>query len=255
MDKFVNALNHHDFVKINDYLSEDINVNIVIDDKNRTMLHMAVIFGDYEVFQLLLSYGADVNMQDLKGDSPLILAINAPRFFHRLNIVRELISCGADVNHKNHLGQTALHRACLLGCCDVVAILLQAGAAVHIKDHKGKMAIEHTPRVSLLFIAVQASECVVGTPSTSPYRPSGGQVQQLHQSSENVGTYNKPRIRAVSVQVCESNQSLRCNTFLRICEPACLTCRRKVRDCGAIKKANFRYCTTLYLLYCTVCVM
>ena len=52
-------------------LSVDVNET---DERERTPLHVAVIFARDELCELLLKYGADVNAKDSYNDSPIHLA-------------------------------------------------------------------------------------------------------------------------------------------------------------------------------------
>ena len=51
--------------------------------------------------------------------------------------VHALLDAGADVNVRNHKGQTALHCAAKAGFDQIVALLLDRGAEVNAKDDKG----------------------------------------------------------------------------------------------------------------------
>ena len=94
-----------------------------------------------KVVKALIEAGANVNVQDWGGDTPLILAIS-PTFDHpdphlaitpRANVpnIIELIKAGADVNIANHGGDTPLHHAVRDAQETSVALLIQAGADVH----------------------------------------------------------------------------------------------------------------------------
>ena len=52
--------------------------------------------------------------------------------------VRTLIEAGADVNVRNHKGQSALHCAAKAGFVDIVALLLRHGAEVDAQDRQGE---------------------------------------------------------------------------------------------------------------------
>jgi ankyrin repeat protein len=94
-----------------------------------------------KVVKALIEAGANVNVQDWGGDTPLILAIS-PTFDHpdphlaitpRANVpnIIELIKAGADVNLANNGGDTPLHHAVRDAQETSVALLIQAGADVH----------------------------------------------------------------------------------------------------------------------------
>ena len=68
----------HIFARKNDLttckkLINSVNVNET-DEKERTPLHVAVMFANDKVCELLLEYGADVNTKDSYNDSPIQLA-------------------------------------------------------------------------------------------------------------------------------------------------------------------------------------
>jgi len=52
------------------------------------------------------------------------------------NTVREMLRFGADVDHQDHKGKTALHRAAKSGFVETVSILLESGASVYVRDKK-----------------------------------------------------------------------------------------------------------------------
>lgn len=88
----------------------------------------------------LLTNGADVNLKDSNGGTPLMQAA----FRGNLNIVRALLDRGSDVNAKNIVGYTALMYACEYGPYpDVVELLLTKGANPNEKDITGRTAFSY----------------------------------------------------------------------------------------------------------------
>ena len=65
------------------------------DEKGRTALHYAV---DAKTVRVLVEKGANVNAADVKGYTALHVAVTEKR----LEIVRELIKSGADVNAEEY---------------------------------------------------------------------------------------------------------------------------------------------------------
>jgi ankyrin repeat protein len=100
----------------------------------RTALHDACqnIFSqaDRELAQQivleLLKAGANINVLDRNGETPLVLSAMGGE----LDLVKLLISHGASVNTKDRQGRTALHRAVRHNFIDVVRVLLENGAEV-----------------------------------------------------------------------------------------------------------------------------
>ncbi|XP_005362408.1 transient receptor potential cation channel subfamily A member 1 [Microtus ochrogaster] len=83
--------------------SRDI-VNAV-DGNQETLLHRASLFDHHDLADYLISVGADINSTDSEGRSPLILATASASW----NIVNLLLSKGAKVDIKDHLGRNFLH--------------------------------------------------------------------------------------------------------------------------------------------------
>ena len=77
-------------------------------DKNKwTALHWSSFKGEYSKCLDLISRGADVNLPDEHGFSPLFVAA---RLGH-LDIVQLLLESGADVHRRNYEGKTAINMA------------------------------------------------------------------------------------------------------------------------------------------------
>lgn len=107
-------------------------------NKGKTLLHAAVENGNSELIILyLISKGADVNIRDNEGRSPLHYAAN-----NGMNaICEELINSGAEVNAKDMNGSTALHLAALQKESKVVMSLLKGGAK-DSRNNSNMMALD-----------------------------------------------------------------------------------------------------------------
>ena len=75
-----NLVRHNDFFTVKSYLLKDEPGVNETDEMMRTPLHVATIFADDAVCDLLLKYGADVHAKDRNMDNPMQLAFYYGRF-------------------------------------------------------------------------------------------------------------------------------------------------------------------------------
>ena len=94
--------------------------------------------------RLLLEHGADPNLCENDGDSPLICAAQAPGDAG-LGAAALLLDAKADVDHPNNDGQTALQFACQASNVKVAELLLERGANKNLRmngDYDAKYIVE-----------------------------------------------------------------------------------------------------------------
>ena len=85
--------------------------------------------GDLEKVKSLIESGADVNIKNNGGWSPLYMAAAGGH----LDVVKLLIAKGANVNTSNNFGWTPLHATVISGHQGIVELLLAKGANVNAK--------------------------------------------------------------------------------------------------------------------------
>ncbi len=93
---------------------------------NFTPLTAAVALAAPELIKTLLDAGANVNVADVRGMTPLMLAVATDR--QNADVIRMLIARGADVNAKSLVGETALDWARKSGSPVAIALMTRAGA-------------------------------------------------------------------------------------------------------------------------------
>ncbi len=113
----------------------DVNVK---DALGRTPLQIAAEKGYENVVMFLVENGAEVNITDTKGNTPLIFIIHKTG---NLEITRRLIEKGASVNAQNRTGETALMYAAWRGHPDIVRLLLENRADTTVKNRQGDTAL------------------------------------------------------------------------------------------------------------------
>jgi ankyrin repeat protein len=132
-----------------------------------TPLALACAFGPSEVVQTLLDAGAKVNVTDVRGMTPLMLAVATDH--SNSTIVRMLLAKGADVNAKSKLGETALDWANKIGNKSIIDMLEKAGA----KGAATQVAKVPPPTPAELKPAVQRSVKLLETASAKFFADGG----------------------------------------------------------------------------------
>jgi ankyrin repeat protein len=120
-------------------LLEKAGVNI-LDGEAQTPLMHAVIAGKKEVFEWLLANGADVNHQDRNGWSALHFAVSEKR----AEFATHLLKLGACVHLQNVYGNTPLWTATFdaRGKYDLVKLLLAYGANPNSKNKSNRSPLD-----------------------------------------------------------------------------------------------------------------
>ncbi|MBQ4493751.1 MAG: ankyrin repeat domain-containing protein [Elusimicrobiaceae bacterium] len=150
------------------------NINIFEIGTRKTPLHYAAQQRYGAIASYLISKGADMEAEDLSGETPLFLSLRnffkepafvlieqggnvnfisrygetpllvvADSFYDYADIVIALIKKGAKVNYQDPYGKTALHFAVLNKHKAIVKILLENGANINLKDSFGKTPLDY----------------------------------------------------------------------------------------------------------------
>ncbi|CAJ1368734.1 unnamed protein product, partial [Effrenium voratum] len=82
---------------------------------------------------------ADVNCRTLRGNTPLMLAASAQK--HSVDMVRELLEAGAEMESVDEKGCTALMHGCGNGNTAAVDLLLDRKASLQGRDRDGKTCL------------------------------------------------------------------------------------------------------------------
>jgi Ankyrin repeats (3 copies)/Ankyrin repeats (many copies) len=108
----------------------------------RTLLHDAAAAGNLAIVEMMLRAGADPNATDQYGHTPLYCVGNAYNIKGGENVVRVLVQRGANVHaHDGIKHCTALHMAARRGNVPVAAALLDCGADIEARDGLGDTAL------------------------------------------------------------------------------------------------------------------
>ncbi|XP_063706210.1 transient receptor potential channel pyrexia [Culicoides brevitarsis] len=130
-----------------------------------TALHLAARTSSFDCVEALLRVGnADPNAEDFDHRTPLHAAVGKAE--SAFDILEVLIQWGADVNRKDIYGFTPLHLAALDGLSHCVEMLIFHGADVTTKSKKGTTALNVITRktpASLAMVTQQLDAAITMT--------------------------------------------------------------------------------------------
>lgn len=124
IEKFLRSAKSQDLNGCEQQLAENPSLLNACEAGGFTALHFAAFNGDIQLIQFLLSKGAEVDVENFDGNTPLAMAVKG----HQLKAIRELVSGGASLEKSTTLGSTAIHHAASMGFIDCMLLLKELGA-------------------------------------------------------------------------------------------------------------------------------
>jgi ankyrin repeat protein len=139
--KFLEAVKKKEGDKVTDALSEPGSTLINTRDitTGESALHIVVARRDKLWLEFLISKGANVNIRDVKGVTPLVLASN----LNFVEGVEVLVAKGAKVDEPSQTGETPLIAAVHTRNLELMRVLLKAGANPDRADNSGRSARDY----------------------------------------------------------------------------------------------------------------
>lgn len=139
--KFLEAVKKKEGTEVTDMLAKGspnlINTRDVT--SGETALHFVTARRDLTWMTFLIERGANVNVRDVKGVTPLVIASN----LNFLEGVELLVKSGARVDESNNSGETPLITAVHNRNLPLMRILLKAGADPDRADNSGRTARDY----------------------------------------------------------------------------------------------------------------
>ncbi|ASJ22277.1 ankyrin repeat domain-containing protein [Brachyspira hampsonii] len=173
-DELMNAVSKGDMKALEKLIKDDTDLNKQYD--NITPLGLAAARNDKEMVKFLAEKGADINLEDgygytplmkaidyynvglakniidlrpdlnaicsATGDTPLTYLVNANKYGGGADLCYYMIKNGADINKKNKEGNTPLMIAAASYSYGIVGVLANMGADYNIKNKEGQTAID-----------------------------------------------------------------------------------------------------------------
>lgn len=132
---------------------KSINVNDLVDGR-QPALHLAMQEEQIEIVKVLLSHGADINSSGYHGWTSLDIAASVGN----LGLTELCLSRGADIHALTDSSQTALHKACAAKNVAVVKALLDAGADKEAMNERGMRPLHiaaHNNNMDMVRLLIQ----------------------------------------------------------------------------------------------------
>ncbi|NXI82484.1 ASB10 protein, partial [Rhipidura dahli] len=133
-------------------LQHGASANSRTEEENDTALHVAARHGLAEHVQLLLRHGAELEVKNKEGQTPLNAACAQPhqpqdmeRYYR---VCQLLVESGASINAADRDRQHPLHLACKNANAQIAELLLARGANVNVMNYGGNTALHNILQVA-----------------------------------------------------------------------------------------------------------
>ena len=160
----------------------------------KTILHHAFMRNDVQFVENLLTLGADPNVQDNDGATPLMSALQCHGSDADTNLLSLLLPPDWKPDIKDNSGCTALHYSAMCDDIQIPLMLISAGCDVTVVDNYGQTFSDLISKKSLQLINKQLLRidrrqiiCVVGYPKCGKTTI----IAAFQQAQQNRGTFER----------------------------------------------------------------
>lgn len=111
----------------------------MVDEKQKSLLHYAVIGSAMDVINYLLNQDMNVNLVDAYGETPLFDCARKGK----VQIAKRLIEKFANVNIENRQGELPIHLASFKGDLDMIKLLIESGSFMNKQTNEDKFPVHY----------------------------------------------------------------------------------------------------------------
>lgn len=151
----IGAIETGNMERVKKLLNEDNEIHNYInekDDEGNTPLHYAIYYDNLELIELLLKQkNIKVNAKNEKGFAPLHIVILG-NSINSLNILEYLLDNGANINVQDKNGHTPLHVAISQNDIEVIEMLLERRIKINTQTKVGNTAMHYA--VSTNYVSI-----------------------------------------------------------------------------------------------------
>nr|WP_255504759.1 ankyrin repeat domain-containing protein [Novosphingobium sp. EMRT-2] len=170
--KFLEAVKKKDGEKVQNALNEPgtqiVNTRDVT--SGESALHIVTARRDLTWMQFLVAKGANVNIRDVKGTTPLVMAVDLG-FAEGVDF---LIKSGARVDEPNNTGETPLINAVHRRDMAIIRMLLKAGANPERPDNSGRSARDYAALDGKNSAVLEEIDNAMKAAKAAPQKPTYG---------------------------------------------------------------------------------
>ena len=131
-----NAILAGNFNLANMLIERGTNINVQVEN-NQTPLMLAIRYNKSEIVDKLLNKGVDMNLRDINGNTALLIATANNDY----KTIEKLINKGADLNNSNNDGNTALMQAIIDKNQNIAKYLINKGINLNTQNNNGRNAL------------------------------------------------------------------------------------------------------------------
>ncbi|XP_015752380.1 PREDICTED: putative ankyrin repeat protein RF_0381 [Acropora digitifera] len=113
----------------------------IVDLQGNTVLHSSTSEGLFNISQLLIDSGCNVNGRNNSGETSLHSAVRGKN----VAVAKLLLRNNADANIQDDKGNTPLHVSTREGLCDISQLLVDSGCNKNLKNREGKTPLDLKP--------------------------------------------------------------------------------------------------------------
>jgi ankyrin repeat protein len=136
----------NDYIQLQKKVEREPDLIYKMDSVGRSLLVKSILFGSFECMAVFITCGADINKEDVDGDTALTTAVYSNEF----KATQLLLDCGADLSIRNDYGQSAFDFVTMKGEKDIPAWIELFSLHKDRLDQKD-LALYHEIRLQALF--------------------------------------------------------------------------------------------------------
>lgn len=140
LQNLIESIERKEVTALNSYLAEGGDIN-ERDERGQTLLMISVLANNLSATEILLGMGANLDDRDLQHNRSALICASRISIFEIVNL---LILSGANLEIVDDQGKTAVIYAVQRGRKEIIRTLVTNGANMEVRDLEGKNALDYS---------------------------------------------------------------------------------------------------------------